>query len=491
MKYYILTITFITLMLTAWAQPSDATVKAKATSDGSSFMEFVGNGKIHTNLTETWYIRVAVTKSATQYPGVTHIVATEYKYMKFGGSWRFDRTFGWWDEYEGIPNPSEAEIQTVLTKDLREFLGGAYSDVVGEISAITLSADPKWTWHSLETVEFLVDATYDRKTNSTTVTNTTQQYKVRLSSDGFKGPWKSFMSLSTPVRTSNSKQTYTSEEIRAMPTLLSIDQENAAIAAIAHLPEVDVPVFSNVKELIVHTHNMLRTYSRDEMHAYLRKTFSKANYAEYSTVQLSSWGEGKLNAILKGAYDGNSTYKDQYCEHPSVKHDQETMMELWNKLKNRHIRISVTAVDGTYKISDIQAYVFSNADDIAEVEAGTKCGDPIATEAIVVTKYAIGDAVEVNARGVWKKGKVNKLDDRIEDRYYISYFPSGGVWSMANQMRSSTGGSDGAVVEGTTTESTTSETTAENVENTPKEKEKEKGKLGGKLKELKGKIKIP
>ena len=125
----LLVITLCLCSYNLFAQPSDATVKAKALSNGSKFVEFVGEGKVHTNLLETWYIRVVVTKKATEYAGVNYLSAKEYKYKKSGSSWKFERTFHWWGQYEGIPNPTQEEAVAVVKTDLKKLSKATCKDV--------------------------------------------------------------------------------------------------------------------------------------------------------------------------------------------------------------------------------------------------------------------------------------------------------------------------------------------------------------------------
>lgn len=495
MKKYLILIVCVTITINALAQPSDATVKAKATSNGSKFVEFVGEGKIHSNLTETWYIRVAVTKQATEHAGINYISAKEYKYKKSGGSWVFDRTYHWWSEYEGIPNPTQEEAVAMVETDLRKFLGGSYGDIVSEVGAIKLAPEPKWEWHTMQSVSFIMETSFDKKVSSTEVASVTQQYKVRFYADEFKGPWKRFISSNNGIPKTRETKTYTAEELRAMPTLMDLEYEKQAKAATAHLPEVEIPDFKNGKELIVHTHNMLRTSSRDQMHAYLLKTFSSRNYAENSKYVLSDWGERRLEDVLSRAFDGNSKYKDQYCEHPVVKHEQENMMELWNKLNDRKTRIAVVQEDGVFKINDIQAYVYLNDADARAAEAGNKCGEPIATAAPEITQFSIGEGVEVQSRANWIPGTVTKKDDVFDNRYYVDYTNSGGSWVNADVMRKASGTAPteepATDTESTLvpTESTPNKTSEKPVETTKKKPATNKAK--SKLKSLKGKVKLP
>ncbi len=169
-----LVITLCVCSYNLFAQPSDATVKKRAVSNGSKFVEFVGSGKVHSSLTETWYIRVVTTKKATESAGVNYLSAKEYKYKKSGSSWVFDRTFHWWGKYEGIPNPTEAIAVAHVKTDLKKFLGGAYGDIVGDIGEIKLAKEPKWEWHTMKTVSFHMITSFSKKMSSTRVSKVNQ-----------------------------------------------------------------------------------------------------------------------------------------------------------------------------------------------------------------------------------------------------------------------------------------------------------------------------
>ena len=137
----------------AYAQPSDATIKAKAIQDGAVMVKFYGTGRVHTSLTEgTWYIRSMETHYQTEYPGIKQSVSLEYKYKKSGSSWVFDRTYTVESFYIGVPNPKESEIVAVISKNLAEYFGNHYNSIVGDIGEIKLAKEPRWIWHSLQSV---------------------------------------------------------------------------------------------------------------------------------------------------------------------------------------------------------------------------------------------------------------------------------------------------------------------------------------------------
>ncbi|NQX96321.1 MAG: hypothetical protein HRT73_00360 [Flavobacteriales bacterium] len=199
---------------------------------------------------------------------------------------------------------------------------------------------------------------------------------------------------------------------------------------------------------------------------------------------LSKWGEGIMNKLLASSFDGESTYKDQYCEHPAIKHEQENMMELWNKLQNRKTRIAVTSENGTYKISDIQAYVFSSGESVAAVESGTKCGNPIATQPVKIKQYAIGTVVEVKKQASWVKATISKKDNMFDNRYYVNYVAGGGAWLNNDVIRSASA----AKPDNNKTGKAPGTTKASPKQTTPAKKESATNKAKGKWKSFKNKL---
>lgn len=440
MKFFklLLVITIFLSSYSVFAQPSDATVKAKALSNGSTFVEFVGDGRIERSLTETWYTRVVVTKKATEVAGVNRISGIEYTYNKYGSSWKFSKTNGWYIEYEGLPNPTEAEAVAFVKADLKTFLTGAYRDVVGEVESITLAEDPKWQWELMTTVRFNMAAIFKRKVNSTTLSKVKQEFKVTFSSDEVKGPWKSFRSMNSGSRETISSETFTAEELRAMPTLSDGLYFSDVQASFDKLPKVDIPDFKSVKEVIFHTHKMLRELSKDEMNYYLVKTITPRHFHEGSDIALNDQGRSLIEDALEQAYRKNTSYAKQFCEFPLIKHEQDNMMQLWNKEKSRNCRISVHKIGDAYKINALSFYVLSKMEDYTRIEAANKCGEPYVEK--VVKTFGIGDAIKTKDRGAWKEGKISKKDNVFDDRYYVTFNGGGGAWVNADQMEKSSGG---------------------------------------------------
>jgi hypothetical protein len=492
---------------TSFAQPSDSQVKSRAIQAGAKKVEFYGTGNVHNTISEIYYIRSFVASYATQYPGVTQLVSTEYKYTKSGGSWNFNKEFIVESLYDGIDNPSQDEIMTMINGDMKEFLGGSYTDVVGDIESIKIADEPHWMWSKVSQMSVDMEAVYSKKMSSTKVSKVKQIHTVTLYSDGFKKPWNKMLASKKGYPDVLSTQEYSAEEVRNMKTMSDLVLDREAEALMASLPAITIPDFNNTKEAIVHTYKMLREYSYDEFKAYMYQMLDAKYFHDNSKV-LNDSGE-RLFEDMKDVFAARSSFKDQYCEHPKLKSDGETTMELWNRAKDRHTRISLHNKEGKYVITALSAYVFMKDEDINRVKASgdSNCGEAIKTDVAEVITFEVGESCKVSVRGYgWLNGTVKQKDSNFDNRYLVhdqkrnktEWYT---VESMDKVKTTSTTNSSNTTTTNTSTGTTSSETTktTSTDSNTDKkvdeEKKDEKKKVDtkdakNKVKGLKGKIKI-
>lgn len=444
---------FLFMCNNSFAQPSDAQIKSRVLNHGAKSVEFYGTGKVHNTLTETYYIRSFVASYATEYPGVTQKVSTEYKYNKNGGSWSFTKEFIVEVVYDGIPNPTEEELLSMINSDKKEFLGGSYTDIVGEVESIKLAQEPHWMWHSVSSVSVDMEAIYSKKMSSTEISKVKQIHTVRLYSDGFKQPWNKFKGSKKGYPEIISTQTYSAEEIRNMKTLYDIELDNEAEAIMSGLPTITIPEFRNTKEVIVHTFKMLREATHDEFKSYLYEMLSSDFFHGEQSKVLNSYGE-RLFEDMEPIFNPNTAFKDQYCEHPKVKTDGETSMEFWNKAMDRYTRINVKKHNGSFKITAISAYVFVKSEDANRLRSmGTEnCGEPVQTEVEEVATYAVGESCKVYVRGYgWINATISQKDTNFDNRYLVKDENGKSAWYTTESLQKTT-----QTVESTPTPTSTS-----------------------------------
>lgn len=228
MKTITILIGFIFLSFESFAQPSDSVIKQRATSAGAIETKFTTEtGTVHTTPTEKWYIRTMESKWKSDYEGIYRWERTEYRYDFKGGTWVFERSYLNSSWFEGVPNPTEEEI----VENLQTSKVG-YQNAVLEKPIFKLAADPKWNWHTINSVEFMVEVIFYEKISYTQVAKKKVTMPIRLYKDTGNGQHdpnkkiyvKETNWLSTYKPTINSS--YGSEEILEVKEYSIQDAEN-------------------------------------------------------------------------------------------------------------------------------------------------------------------------------------------------------------------------------------------------------------------------
>lgn len=187
------------------AQPTDAQIKKDLTGAKTVSITLGKPGKIEWSSTYKKYVwsRNFVAKLKTEEPDIFVIVTGYIVYDVMGGKYVKWRTFTTSNNYEGIPNPSESDFQTLITKfGLEKFMGSYYYNrVIGKVESINLSAEPKFEWHTPMSVSFNVTAIYTERINDIGgKEKVARTFNVRLYADKPKGEWNNMISSSKEVK---------------------------------------------------------------------------------------------------------------------------------------------------------------------------------------------------------------------------------------------------------------------------------------------------
>lgn len=441
MKYSIYLLLLASSVLLA--QPSDAEITTLLKNKGAIQVKFTSSkGTVHTSLTEKWYERTAESKWTTEIPSVYRWERSDYRYDYSGGRWVYTKTYfgsGW---YDGIPNPSEAQIIDILENSMVGYQGAYFEKPV-----FKLASEPKFNWHTFNSVEFLVEAVYFKKVSYTEFQKVKATFPVRLYKDCGNGrydntvkkifkdaPW-------LPVQMAVISTDYGKEEVLETKKISSEESENLrnmqemygdeiAKKQLAALGTIDIPAFKNDKEAIVWIHNVM--YSGDEKKAELMAyhMLSSFYFENGTTTTLNERGKQLLENIKNGV----KTYSVIYCEHPSVKHQQTGMLQFYDRENYSFARIAVQKEGETYKIADLEFAYAPNSSQITSCKnAGdSNCGEPIKTEtAKAPEKFEIGDKVIVNWNGQGKDfytGKIVKIDPYNPNRYFVEFDEIQSAW---------------------------------------------------------------
>jgi hypothetical protein len=187
----------VAFVSTVSAQPSDAQIRKDLTGARTVSITLGKPGTIEWSRTYKKYLwsRSFTAKLKTEEPGIFVIVKGYASYDVMSGRYVFWKTFTTSNNYEGIPDPTTADVQALIREfGVEKFMGNYYfNQVAGRVESIGLAAEPNYLWHTPNSVSFNVVAVYAEKTNGQKVSRT---FEIRLYRDGVKAPWKDM--ISTP-----------------------------------------------------------------------------------------------------------------------------------------------------------------------------------------------------------------------------------------------------------------------------------------------------
>jgi len=185
----------------ATAQPSDAQLKKDLTGAKTVTVTLGKPGTIEWSKTYKKYVwtRSFTAKLKTDDPGIFVIVKGYASYDVMGGRYVFWRTFTTSNSYEGLPDPTAADVQALIRRfGMEQFLGNYnFNHVVGKVESIGLSSEPRFEWHTPNSVSFNVTAIYTERTNDIGGRErVAQTLRIRVYRDDPKAGWKNL--ISTP-----------------------------------------------------------------------------------------------------------------------------------------------------------------------------------------------------------------------------------------------------------------------------------------------------
>lgn len=433
----------------SFAQPADSEIKLRATNAGAIETRFTSEkGTVHTTLTEKWYIRTIESKWGTDYPEIKRWERTEYRYDYVGGKWVFTKSYLNSSWFDGIPNPTEEEVIALLTDSKV-----GYQNAVIEPPKFKLAADPTWNWHTYNSVEFMVEVVFFEKTSLTAIAQKKINFPVRLYRDTGNGqhdpntkvyykntPW---LPVHMPVLSSTygteeilTTTHYSEEEMAAFQTINVIALGKAAELRFKSLGSLEIPVFKTDKEAIVWIHERMLEGDKAKIELMLLQMGATYFFEMGNSYLLNERGQQFLQNIVSAA----NHYSFLYCQHPTLKHEQENMIQFYDRELESHARIALTLENGLFKIDDIDCYFTPSADKVARSKAAgdANCGEPIDTSLPVeITRFELNDAVIVNWNGQNKdyyKGKIIKKDPYNENRYFIEFDQIQSAWIDAKYI---------------------------------------------------------
>ncbi len=197
--------------------PSDtADVVSVETTAGKT-----GETYLHKNDLAWYFDRGVIVKRKAAIEGVPDavvVVGGLARYVWSGERYDYLRFITTYNEYEGIPAPSEKELVEYVEAHLADVFASRDHTIV-KIDAVSVEDQP-WQWHSATSFTVPFRISYEHITNNTTVEAREDVVDLRFYRDAVAGPIQNLLA-SERSREVLGKRQHDAAEIRSMPTLRS------------------------------------------------------------------------------------------------------------------------------------------------------------------------------------------------------------------------------------------------------------------------------
>ncbi len=203
-------VTFLFLMLLsvsyAKAQPSEAQIRKDISGPRVVSLTFGKPGTKSWSKTynKYYWTRYYTAKLKTDDPKVFTIVKGYVAYDIYGSKFTFWREFVSSNSFEGIPDPTEEDLQKIIKSiGYEKLMGGYYfRRMKGEPESMTLAAEPEYKWHTMNSVEFNIVAVYtefDPLQKNVAPKRVKRALRIRLYRTDVKSDWNNALSSNKGV----------------------------------------------------------------------------------------------------------------------------------------------------------------------------------------------------------------------------------------------------------------------------------------------------
>ena len=178
----------------AVAQPSATQVKKDVSGPKTISVTVLGKGtKVWSKgySKYVWDVPYSA-KVRSEEPGVNILVQATASYDIVGGRYVYWRSFVGENTYEGIPNPTAADIADLIGR-LGQKEVVRYREIVGPVESLELSKTPNFEWHNLNSVSLDIIGVYTEKVTYTETRRVARKYRTRIYRDNKNSPWKSLI----------------------------------------------------------------------------------------------------------------------------------------------------------------------------------------------------------------------------------------------------------------------------------------------------------
>ncbi len=254
MKRLFFSLVFLIISITLTnAQPSKSAMIAKIKGgetylsvellEGTPYKEFE-NGKYHYYFEQYYKTRW----KSKKYPGVIEVYNGSMTYEKIGGRYVYSRDYTGYNSYEGVQNPTIADVKRIANKNMYSLLGSNYYDKAIELIDISFPEKNVFKYDKINSAEFDVLVTL-KELHGNKLSTIKHKLHLNVLSDGFKKPWNKIFSTGKAHNYTDvviSEKELSNEELKNIKTIDQAIIEKEAEEILSKLVKVDeIPKFQS------------------------------------------------------------------------------------------------------------------------------------------------------------------------------------------------------------------------------------------------------
>jgi hypothetical protein len=168
-----------------------------------------------------WYFdRGVVVKRKANIPGAENavvVVGGLARYQEVGGKYNYWKFLTTYNEYEGIPRPSENELQQFVGKNLGKVFMSREHNIYG-IEKLAIQKGAPWVWHTPNSFSVPFTAQYRHRKDNTTLEERAAIFEIRFYRNGLNDAIHALMATEKDIKPMG-QTTHTMAEIEQMKTL--------------------------------------------------------------------------------------------------------------------------------------------------------------------------------------------------------------------------------------------------------------------------------
>jgi RNA binding activity-knot of a chromodomain len=440
----ILTILFIVTLLSNQlpAQPSQTLVKNDFLKNGVTAVEGIV-------ISKEWYKDHYLWKASFRsilpvkpedvdgLKGVTmvrHVVA----HYECGGSCSKTWSGLVYSEYKGInlPTPSTAELNVMLTKAAADDPSKFFRSMSGKYGITEIAVhptEPKFEWINPKKLSFNAYKKNKEEVSYTEIALVETPLLVTLIRDGLKTPWR--LEFASEVREKLVEISRSKKTDEANSNMVNSSDAGAEAKNKAEVEKLKVPTppkFTTIEAAARDAYTMLFNLTREQYDYYLIMMMSPQMRCDNCKYTPNGNGAPKVNSILETAYNGNGTFRDQFCTTPKFTIEGNAAY-----FKNKR---NDSGGDSWFMIDKAGDYYYINSAALrvtkdAAANAGLKaitCGTSTSSGSTTTTLSAgtwkVGDKVLVEENGKWFPSTVLQVRTNEWFIHYDGYASSYDLW---------------------------------------------------------------